>query len=338
MIRFKVTNVKAEELRKYQIGKFNYEAYSVNHNKLLCGSKTNNFVDTVSCAFKCHYNLALTPDDIWITLAQGFANHINANAEKFRDRFVSFDGKQTLKVERNGFIKGDPNNDWQGVFAEFSDKISNYVGKNRDLIVSDFSTTSPIERAVSEIVLMDTMKEYFTYKVRTMCGIPEIILFGETKDWESIKQRFDVFREFELDWWVDSVDIILDQFIAASKGDINVKFWESIYKWEGGSGSEYVNGWICSLFPYANNINGYSQNKIFTSNGNQIKTIFDTAPKFLSMTDDEFPNGISKVPFIWEYFNEEIRMTFEAGFIGVAYDDENACVRPSLGWAISNNY
>lgn len=40
----------------------------------------------------------LTPDAIWLTLAQGFALHVNENAEALRDRFVRHDGRKTLVV------------------------------------------------------------------------------------------------------------------------------------------------------------------------------------------------------------------------------------------------
>ncbi len=39
-------------------------------------------------AYNHHQHLRLTPDDIWLTIAQGVSRHINYNAEKFRSRFV----------------------------------------------------------------------------------------------------------------------------------------------------------------------------------------------------------------------------------------------------------
>jgi hypothetical protein len=35
-------------------------------------------------AYNNHQHLILTPDDIWLTIAQGVSQHINYNAEKFR--------------------------------------------------------------------------------------------------------------------------------------------------------------------------------------------------------------------------------------------------------------
>src|SRR5687767_11833147 len=83
------------------------------------------FLGAVHCAFASHYPLVLSPDDIWLCIAQGFATHVELNAEALRDRFVRHQGKKALTVRRDGFRRGDPSNDWPGVFAELSDQIAN---------------------------------------------------------------------------------------------------------------------------------------------------------------------------------------------------------------------
>src|SRR6266516_1528731 len=45
-------------------------------------------------AYNNHQHLRLTPDDIWLTIAQGVSQHINYNAEKFRYSFVNHEGKK----------------------------------------------------------------------------------------------------------------------------------------------------------------------------------------------------------------------------------------------------
>ena len=59
----------------------------------------------VHLAFSEHRPLLLTPDIIWITIAQGFAHHVNNHAEELRDRFVSHSGKETLTIEVLGAIR-----------------------------------------------------------------------------------------------------------------------------------------------------------------------------------------------------------------------------------------
>src|SRR4029077_9217453 len=56
-------------------------------------------VNAVHLAFSEHRPLVLTPDIIWLTLAQGFAHHINIHAEALRSRFVNHKGRMTLLVE-----------------------------------------------------------------------------------------------------------------------------------------------------------------------------------------------------------------------------------------------
>ena len=47
---------------------------------------------------------------------QGFCSHMELNSEQMKSYFVNFDGKKVLKVERDDFVKGDPNNNWEEVF------------------------------------------------------------------------------------------------------------------------------------------------------------------------------------------------------------------------------
>ena len=56
--------------------------------------------------------LELKPDTIWLTVCQGFAQHILKNSEELRKEFVDFDGKKTLRVDCDDFEFGSPDNDW----------------------------------------------------------------------------------------------------------------------------------------------------------------------------------------------------------------------------------
>jgi hypothetical protein len=75
------------------------------------------------------------------------AQHVDQNSEELRDKFVDFDGKKVLKVTRDGFRKGCPDNDWEGVFPEFTEQISACAGKELlHTTVLEFSTTTKIEK------------------------------------------------------------------------------------------------------------------------------------------------------------------------------------------------
>lgn len=54
----------------------------------------NSFVGAVHAAYARHYPLVISPDMIWQCIAQGFAIHVNRNAERLRDLFVTHEGKK----------------------------------------------------------------------------------------------------------------------------------------------------------------------------------------------------------------------------------------------------
>lgn len=49
---------------------------------------SNPLVSAVHLAFSRHLPLTLSPDVIWLTIVQGFSNHVNQNAESLRPRLV----------------------------------------------------------------------------------------------------------------------------------------------------------------------------------------------------------------------------------------------------------
>jgi hypothetical protein len=102
-------------------------------------------------AYQHHYPLVLTPDAIWLTLAQGLANHVNIHAERLRPLLVRHEGRPTVTVRRDDFVKGSPENPWAEVWPAFTAAIREYLTPEvHGLVTCDFSTTSPTERAASE--------------------------------------------------------------------------------------------------------------------------------------------------------------------------------------------
>jgi Domain of unknown function (DUF4419) len=286
---------------------------------------SHGLMEAVHESFASHYPLILTPDVIWLTLAQGFANHINANAETLRERFVAHAGKEMIKIDRPNFQKGSSKNDWPGAFAEFSEKIGERIGKKKDLVVSNFSTTTPVERAVSEIVLMDSMKSYFKYAVRTLCGIPRVTLTGTVADWESVYSRVENLAEYDLGWWVQPLLPVLEKLVNTAEGNPDIKFWDEMYKKENGSGGPYIQGWINNLFPYIED----HKNELVKND------TLDPSKRNHGLTMDKFPNSLSKVPFKWELYETITHdMEFLGGIVGVHQDAETLAVEPAIGWAI----
>jgi len=299
------------------------EAWS---NTPLINDTKHGLLSAIHMAFDQHRPLSLSPDAFWLTISGGLATHINLNAEKLRKKFVDFEGKKKIIVRRDHFVKGSPDNDWEGCFDEFSDKISDYIGKKRDLIVCNFSTTGVLEKAASEVVLMDAMQNYFDYICRTLCGFPSITLEGEPEDWQKLIDKASYMSEFGLEWWTDHLLPVLEKVKESAEGNVDKDFWRSLYKIGGGSGGPYVTGWVNTLFPY-----------LVRDRKNPFVEKWNTGGGFSGNNPDDFPLGISSVPFVWEYLGTDIKMKFVAGLVGAAQDDDFT-IRPQAGWAVMENH
>ncbi|KAL9648544.1 hypothetical protein ABK040_012204 [Willaertia magna] len=173
-----------------------------------------------------------TPDHVWLAIAQGFAKHIDNNAEELRNKFVDHEGKKTIVIDgdKYGIKTGNPYNDWPSVINEFSDEIDKRIKTNaRDLIECNFSTTDKSASIASKVCLMDAMKNYFEYRVSLCCGLPQVTLLGTIQDWENIRQRTQTIgEEYSLQWWTDRLLFILDKFIDSAKGKVDKPFWNRI--------------------------------------------------------------------------------------------------------------
>ncbi len=291
-------------------------------------SAGHGLVDAIGVAFAEHRPLVLSPDVIWLAIAQGFATHVNENAEQLRGKFVRHEGKLTLSVRRDDFVKGSPHNPWPEVFQAFSDEIAGHIGRQRDLVVCDFSTTGPIERAASEIALLDAMKSYFDFMFVTMCGIPEITLEGTVADWRSIRRRAQALDEYDLAWWTSALLPVLDALVATAEGHVDVPFWRSLFKRNSGSGGPYICGWINVLFPYVLSYGGgLGRNRRMAAWREGLDAEFGVEAWSI-------PTGISRAPFTWSYFGESYPMHFLAGFAGTGQDAPTLAVRPVIGWAV----
>ena len=290
------------------------------------------FLRAVYGAFANHFPLVLSPDDVWLVIAQGFAHHVNAHAEKLRSKFVKHQGQEYIEVRRDNFRKGSPDNDWPGAFAEFSDKIAEHIGDDkRRMVVNDFSSTGAVEKAASEVVLMDAMKAYFTYGMRTMCGIPNMTLLGTRDDWAKLRERVKMFKEYDAEDWAASLDGVLGHFEETFKGNADPEFWQSFYNQGGGSGGPYVTGAINAFFPYLPTRGGG-----YRSNHHALKWSEGIGSMGGGPNVNDFPMGISSVPFVWHYYSAKYDMSFLGGFIGTSQDPTTGALRPAIGWGIAD--
>ena len=225
-----------------------------------------------------HRPLCLSPDIIWLMIIQGVANHINVNAEALRSRFVRHEGKVQISVRRDDFVKGSPENPWAEAIDELTSRVEEHIGSEFDLFQPTFTTTGPVERAAAGVVLLDAMQSYFTYDMDTFCGIPAITLEGTPEDWQAVADRAERFGSLELEWWLEPLRGILQQFVAASQGVVDRQFWQSLYKYQDESGGPTMTGWISALFPYLTDSQtglAIHQNPYLTLNSQRMENLVD---------------------------------------------------------------
>ena len=295
-----------------------------NHPDLIEASGMHPFVDAAYQAYARHYPLSISPDDINLMIAQGMANHINQNAEALRSKIVAHEGKMVIKVRRDDFVKGRMENPWEQVFPEFTRQIREHlVGNVYDMIVGDFTTTGPVEKAASEVVLLDAVQNYFSLQFQTCCGIPRFTLTGTPDDWKKVRERATHLDDYGLGWWQKELMPLLDEFVFASEGHPSVNFWASFFKKSGGSGGPYIGGNFIRLFPYL----WIPWKKEYYVNE------FEYEARMGGPGTENFPGGLSAAPFKWFYYLEEFDMEFVAGFVGVG-QDADLTLHPAIGWVV----
>lgn len=281
-------------------------------------------IEAAHRAYDRHYGLSLSPDDLWVTITQGFASIINNDPEAFRGKFVTHEGKKEIRIRRDEFVMGEFGNDWQGCFGEFSAAIRDHIGTDKHtLLVSDFTTTGPMEKAISELTLMDTVQAYFEYVVETRCGIPNITLRGTTEDWKKLETKVAGLAQFgDLEWWLKSVRAIVAQFVAASEGNVDATFWEKLYKGKNESGGINMTGWILQLLPYTKDYRGNKTKNPLLSAGSS------------GVNNADLPASLSNVPFIWDYYGTRHDYQFIGGIVGYTQSADGGVLSPTMGWAV----
>ncbi|MGB6231469.1 MAG: DUF4419 domain-containing protein [Litorimonas sp.] len=332
------------------------------------------FLAAVNTAYDNHLPVVFSPDMVWLLILQGVASHVNANAESLRHHFVAHEGKVLIEIRRDRFRRGNPLNDWEGAFAEFSQKMRPYIGaQTHDLIAAPFGTTGPVEQAAMNVALMDAMQSYFVFGMHTACGFPSVTLEGSVDDWTGLQKRAADLSRFELGWWTRHLLPVLDQFVETAAGRPDRDFWCSFYKMNRGSGTEAIHGHINVLFPYLGRQRPTKQRlvddfEVFMRQSQMLGArteadiqaeierfaatlkedsgvLQDTLRRnpFLGRTDMSYDEGMStadvatkmnSAPMIWSYFGRKLQMELLAGFIGATQDPATLALRPRIGWAV----
>lgn len=291
-------------------------------------------------AYAEHRPLVLSPDDVWLCISQGFAQHVNQNAEALRDKLVFHEGKITLSVETSQPLLGkndvgvDTTNlkpiNWPEIFDGFVAQMkANTKGGIVDNMCADFTTTTVDSRIASQITLMNAMLPYFRYEVfYASCGIPYITLKGTPKDWQKVLDKARSLEQYDLKWWTDKLCPVLEEFVKTAQGKPDHQFWRcmmtqiEIDKLRGGgcSGGTQTtfDGWFLTLFPYDDK--GRTPAKVTNSH------------KML--------NSVKSADFLYKELNAtgnimgETPMKFYSGFVGIDENQDTYELKAHIGWMV----
>ena len=214
--------------------------------------QSNGFVHTVIEAYNQHRALIVRPDDVWLAILTQFCFFVNGNAEALRHVFVAHEGKKELEVVDGGSrYTMDP--------ASMARRMTHLMQQNiideslREWIMPSFTTTTAIDSATSAIVMMGTMKAYFSFKFGLKCGIPKVTLKGEKKDWEDILHRLERLKQYGVQTiaWYHLLRPVISRFVSAfddPTSSKNLDFWNKVAHFSGGgSGPTWLSGWITAF-------------------------------------------------------------------------------------------
>lgn len=331
------------------------------NQELLCFdeavARSHHFMLMLQYAFNVHKAIYITPDNLWLLICQGVAEHLRLNNEKYRALFTDVEQKEVITIRRDDFVQGGEN-PWPEIFHAFSGEVHKKI--KTDLaghLLLSFTTTTAVERAAYEICFLDTMSSYFEYEFISLCGIPEIKIKGVEADYLKIKEGLIYFEQFELGWWTEKLSAIIDKFIGAFRGEEDTLFWKSIYKENNRSGGPFISGWIAEFFPYLRKTmyreglsadlegGGIKMHKVLKvlsekEVNEDLKTVdvlirnpHLSGDKAFDIKPDDFLCGLSKVPFNWLYLGKKTNMYFVSGFMGVSEDETNT-LETHINWAV----
>ena len=297
----------------------------------LANYDNNSFAKGLMSAFANHWPVTLSPDAIWLLISQSFADYVNKYPEKVGKLIVDHDGMMKLTALTSQDLMQESSLQlWEEVLDQFTKQIADNTKNGlAQVLDASFSTTGPTERLVSRMTLMSAVKPYFNYEViYLVCGIPDITLTGTPDDWRQVRQKAASLRGYGIDWWIDELDPILEQFIKASEGQADTGFWQDMvmkkrpgqirYASCDGSETSEFDGWFLKFYPYDQKGRTPSQ----------VKYNHPLRPEIVC------------VPFKYKVINPELNFEMEydlelwGGIVGVLQNPKDCSITPQIGWML----
>jgi len=299
------------------------ELFQCSSNPL--GMPTEGLVSLLTDAYNRHYKVVIRPEDVWITIQSQFSIYVNKYSEELRAKFVRHEGIKHLIVTDEEC--GSRN---IGKMSQFmTEKMKEFLNNETlvDWILPNFSTTTDQDKCSFAIIVMGTLKKYFSYEFMTMCGLPEVTLLGSAEDWQKLREKVLVLLDYNMssnrymEKWCNLLLPVLDKFVETAAGKPDLLWWNNVaHQYSGGSGSDTLAGWI-TVF------------NVFSARGDWLADEFDEKLQnwpALDMADIAPSYSSMQVKMSGEWGNFEAMLY--AGMYGANVVD-NALV-PRIEWAI----
>ncbi|GAM20896.1 hypothetical protein SAMD00019534_040710, partial [Acytostelium subglobosum LB1] len=299
-----------------------------------CSLGINSFVFSVLWAYNTHKHLVIRPDDIWLAVMTQFSFYINANSEELRSKIVPFDGQRELVVRLKGELLTAP---YEKVALEMAEQLSQNIKDPsiRDWVMPDFSTTTSTDRLVGAFTLMSALKNYFSYKVQLMCGLPKVTMMGTVDDWQQLIDRAQRLLEFDNKYkhigkWLTMLMPVLDKIIQSVNGTPDVEWWNRIANHKsGGSGPATLSGWITTFLPFTEQGEWVGESQTYSFG----QTIIKDHPWPIIPIED-IPRGYTSCPLKIEEGQTTYNAEIFAGHIVSKLSNGGNTISPQLDWCI----
>lgn len=280
------------------------------------------FFDVVHLCYASHHPLALRPDVLGYLVNYAVATEVKLNPEVYRDYFTSKAGKDLIRIRDDSLVL-DSNSDWSQAIAGFEPELRSRIPSDLMLhMLPHYSVDTPTARLASLVSFMDAASPYYDYRVRTMCGIPEVRILGTVQDWEMLRDSAAALAaKFPtLARYFEGVAGVLQTIVWELRGYHMTNFWETPYKHRGGSGTNEFGGWLSNFVAHTKSSEGRFM----------VPRTWDAFD--LMIDHGSTGTHVSTVPFVWEYHGREIPMVFAGGILNTHIFEGAIC--PSLGVAV----
>jgi hypothetical protein len=253
---------------------------------------------------------------------------VERHAEELRDKFVKHDGKEKLVVDD----WTTPFYNWDiGMMCGMFIPLTQEHMANKEVqewLMPRFSTTTDQDKAIFSMVMMATMKEYFSYEMYGRCGFPSVTLLGEAADWEMIMKRLDKFAEYgeEPTVWSNLLEPVLRRFITTfyipDSNELKEFWMRAVYSaGKFGSGlSPTFGGWL-TAFMYWTKEGGRTRRAENGANGKESLVLDGEIFPLIAQSMRGVPVGVVEIP-----------VTVQAIDLGLSFDTR--IVADSMGMAV----